>query len=171
MSNQFVFHTPVIRMFLNHIVMTKSTICVSVCLMAGWCLLLPVYHCIGVIAISGTCFQLSYSFTPPLPPIPAHLSLLPPSLLPPTPSASFSFSSSLASPPPPPGRSGLAASYLSVKALVPQMPKLLKSLFPARDEKKELRPSPHNQQVSTDNEVERSAAQETNTLTNEQGGI
>uniref|UniRef100_A0A8D0AVI3 Kinesin family member 13B n=1 Tax=Sander lucioperca TaxID=283035 RepID=A0A8D0AVI3_SANLU len=45
-------------------------------------------------------------------------------------------------------RSGLAASYLSVKALVPQMPKLLKSLFPARDEKKELRPSPHNQQVS-----------------------
>ncbi|KAM9765007.1 kinesin-like protein KIF13B isoform 2-T2 [Menidia menidia] len=44
------------------------------------------------------------------------------------------------------GRSGLAASYLSVKALVPQMPKLLKSLFPARDEKKELRPSPHNQQ-------------------------
>ncbi|XP_037305951.2 kinesin-like protein KIF13B isoform X1 [Pungitius pungitius] len=44
------------------------------------------------------------------------------------------------------GRSGLAASYLSVKALVPQMPKLLKSLFPARDEKKELRPSPQNQQ-------------------------
>ncbi|KAM8894835.1 kinesin-like protein KIF13B isoform 2-T2 [Spinachia spinachia] len=33
-----------------------------------------------------------------------------------------------------------------VKALVPQMPKLLKSLFPARDEKKELRPSPPNQQ-------------------------
>lgn len=49
---------------------------------------------------------------------------------------------------PPTGRSGLAASYLSVKALVPQMPKLLKSLFPARDDKKELRPSPHNQQVS-----------------------
>uniref|UniRef100_A0AAX7UXX9 Kinesin family member 13Ba n=1 Tax=Astatotilapia calliptera TaxID=8154 RepID=A0AAX7UXX9_ASTCA len=47
---------------------------------------------------------------------------------------------------PPPGRSGLAASYLSVKALVPQMPKLLKSLFPVRDEKKELRPSPQNQQ-------------------------
>ncbi|KAM3877162.1 kinesin-like protein KIF13B [Diretmus argenteus] len=46
------------------------------------------------------------------------------------------------------GRSGLAASYFSVKALVPQMPKLLKSLFPVRDEKKELRPSPspHNQQ-------------------------
>nr|XP_015832787.2 kinesin-like protein KIF13B isoform X2 [Nothobranchius furzeri] len=43
------------------------------------------------------------------------------------------------------GRSGLAASYLSVKALVPQMPKLLKSLFPARDDKKELRPS-HSQQ-------------------------
>uniref|UniRef100_A0A668AUQ5 Kinesin family member 13B n=1 Tax=Myripristis murdjan TaxID=586833 RepID=A0A668AUQ5_9TELE len=36
-----------------------------------------------------------------------------------------------------------------VKALVPQMPKLLKSLFPVRDDKKELRPSPHNQQVST----------------------
>ncbi|KAK1890629.1 Kinesin-like protein KIF13B [Dissostichus eleginoides] len=33
-----------------------------------------------------------------------------------------------------------------VKALVPQMPKLLKSLFPARDEKKDLRPSPHSQQ-------------------------
>uniref|UniRef100_A0A8D3DXZ3 Kinesin family member 13Ba n=1 Tax=Scophthalmus maximus TaxID=52904 RepID=A0A8D3DXZ3_SCOMX len=47
-------------------------------------------------------------------------------------------------------RSGLAASYLSVKALVPQMPKLLKSLFPARDDKKELRPSPHSQQVSRD---------------------
>ncbi|XP_037305977.2 kinesin-like protein KIF13B isoform X3 [Pungitius pungitius] len=46
------------------------------------------------------------------------------------------------------GRSGLAASYLSVKALVPQMPKLLKSLFPARDEKKELRPSPQNQQTA-----------------------
>ncbi|KAM6981037.1 kinesin-like protein KIF13B [Aplochiton taeniatus] len=44
------------------------------------------------------------------------------------------------------GRSGLAASYLSVKALVPQMPKLLKSLFPAREDKKELRPSPHSQQ-------------------------
>uniref|UniRef100_A0A8C7SNV4 Kinesin motor domain-containing protein n=1 Tax=Oncorhynchus mykiss TaxID=8022 RepID=A0A8C7SNV4_ONCMY len=46
------------------------------------------------------------------------------------------------------GRSGLAASYLSVKALVPQMPKLLKSLFPAREDKKEpLRPSPHSLQV------------------------
>uniref|UniRef100_A0A8C7RCI3 Kinesin motor domain-containing protein n=1 Tax=Oncorhynchus mykiss TaxID=8022 RepID=A0A8C7RCI3_ONCMY len=45
-------------------------------------------------------------------------------------------------------RSGLAASYLSVKALVPQMPKLLKSLFPAREDKKEpLRPSPHSLQV------------------------
>lgn len=126
---------------------------------------------LGFFAISGTCFQLSYSFTPPPPPTPAHLSLLPSSLLPPTPSASFSFSSCLASPPPPPGRSGLAASYLSVKALVPQMPKLLKSLFPARDEKKELRPSPHNQQVSRDNEVERSAAPKTNTVTVEQGGI
>ncbi|MEQ2164134.1 hypothetical protein GOODEAATRI_003396 [Goodea atripinnis] len=44
-------------------------------------------------------------------------------------------------------RLGLAASYLSVKALVPQMPKLLKSLFPARDDKKELRPSPQGQQA------------------------
>ncbi|XP_033860064.3 kinesin-like protein KIF13B isoform X1 [Acipenser ruthenus] len=41
------------------------------------------------------------------------------------------------------GMSGLAASYLCPgKSLVPQMPKLLKSLFPVRDEKKELRPSP-----------------------------
>uniref|UniRef100_A0A8C1JPE3 Kinesin family member 13Ba n=1 Tax=Cyprinus carpio TaxID=7962 RepID=A0A8C1JPE3_CYPCA len=41
----------------------------------------------------------------------------------------------------------LAASYISpVKALVPQMPKLLKSLFPVRDDKKDLRPSPHSQQ-------------------------
>ncbi|KAK3538099.1 hypothetical protein QTP70_029790 [Hemibagrus guttatus] len=33
-----------------------------------------------------------------------------------------------------------------VKALVPQMPKLLKSLFPAREDKKDLRPSPQSQQ-------------------------
>ncbi|XP_013871024.1 kinesin-like protein KIF13B isoform X2 [Austrofundulus limnaeus] len=62
-------------------------------------------------------------------------------------SSSMSFSS----PPqqnqePEQGRLGLAASYLSVKALVPQMPKLLKSLFPARDDKKELRPSQQSQQ-------------------------
>ncbi|XP_051577998.1 kinesin-like protein KIF13B isoform X2 [Myxocyprinus asiaticus] len=45
------------------------------------------------------------------------------------------------------GLSGLAASYISpVKALVPQMPKLLKSLFPVRDDKKDLRVSPHSQQ-------------------------
>uniref|UniRef100_A0A671LAI1 Kinesin-like protein KIF13B n=1 Tax=Sinocyclocheilus anshuiensis TaxID=1608454 RepID=A0A671LAI1_9TELE len=31
-------------------------------------------------------------------------------------------------------------------ALIPQMPKLLKSLFPVRDDKKDLRPSPHSQQ-------------------------
>lgn len=37
------------------------------------------------------------------------------------------------------------------------MPKLLKSLFPARDDKKELRPSPHNQQVSGDSVAELSA--------------
>uniref|UniRef100_A0A8C1QEX8 Kinesin family member 13Ba n=1 Tax=Cyprinus carpio TaxID=7962 RepID=A0A8C1QEX8_CYPCA len=35
-----------------------------------------------------------------------------------------------------------------VKALVPQMPKLLKSLFPVRDDKKDLRPSPHSQQAA-----------------------
>ncbi|KAA0710986.1 Kinesin-like protein KIF13B [Triplophysa tibetana] len=47
------------------------------------------------------------------------------------------------------GFSGLAASYISpVKALVPQMPKLLKSLFPAREDKKDLRPSPHSQQYT-----------------------
>ncbi len=51
-------------------------------------------------------------------------------------------------PNPPTGFSGLAAFYISpVKALVPQMPKLLKSLFPVRDDKKDLRPSPHSQQV------------------------
>ncbi|ROJ78723.1 Kinesin-like protein KIF13B [Anabarilius grahami] len=45
------------------------------------------------------------------------------------------------------GFSGLAASYISpVKALVPQMPKLLKSLFPVREDKKDLRPSPQSQQ-------------------------
>lgn len=63
-------------------------------------------------------------------------------------SLSLPLSLSLTYLPPPPGRLGLAASYFSVKALVPQMPKLLKSLFPARDDKKELRPSPHSQQVS-----------------------
>uniref|UniRef100_A0A8D0AVI9 Kinesin family member 13B n=1 Tax=Sander lucioperca TaxID=283035 RepID=A0A8D0AVI9_SANLU len=97
-------------------------------------------HCVGVFGLSWTRFQLSVLIF--------HTS-----------STSHTCSSSLASflsssassltpLPPSPGRSGLAASYLSVKALVPQMPKLLKSLFPARDEKKELRPSPHNQQVS-----------------------
>uniref|UniRef100_A0A673MY89 Kinesin-like protein KIF13B n=1 Tax=Sinocyclocheilus rhinocerous TaxID=307959 RepID=A0A673MY89_9TELE len=44
------------------------------------------------------------------------------------------------------GFSGLAAYISPVKALVPQMPKLLKSLFPVRDDKKDLRPSPHSQQ-------------------------
>ncbi|KAG5265366.1 hypothetical protein AALO_G00241610 [Alosa alosa] len=45
------------------------------------------------------------------------------------------------------GLLGIAASFLPpVKAVVPQMPKLLKSLFPARDDKKDLRPSPHSQQ-------------------------
>ncbi|XP_062379335.1 kinesin-like protein KIF13B isoform X3 [Sardina pilchardus] len=45
------------------------------------------------------------------------------------------------------GLLGIAASFLPpVKAVVPQMPKLLKSLFPARDDKKDLRPSPVSQQ-------------------------
>ncbi|XP_074065286.1 kinesin-like protein KIF13B isoform X2 [Macrotis lagotis] len=48
---------------------------------------------------------------------------------------------------PEPGLGGLAASYLNpVKSLVPQMPKLLKSLFPVRDEKKGRQPSPLAQQ-------------------------
>lgn len=58
------------------------------------------------------------------------------------------------SPSPSPSPSPFAASspqnqeqeQEQVKALVPQMPKLLKSLFPARDDKKELRPSPQTQQ-------------------------
>ncbi|XP_045142768.1 kinesin-like protein KIF13B [Echinops telfairi] len=47
---------------------------------------------------------------------------------------------------PDPGLSSLAASYLNpVKSFVPQMPKLLKSLFPVRDEKrvKQLSPLAH----------------------------
>ncbi|XP_048956789.1 kinesin-like protein KIF13B [Canis lupus dingo] len=44
---------------------------------------------------------------------------------------------------PDPGLSSLAASYLNpVKSFVPQMPKLLKSLFPVRDEKRGKQPSP-----------------------------
>uniref|UniRef100_A0A672Q1M2 Kinesin family member 13B n=1 Tax=Sinocyclocheilus grahami TaxID=75366 RepID=A0A672Q1M2_SINGR len=55
--------------------------------------------------------------------------------------------------------SGLAASYISpVKALVPQMPKLLKSLFPVRDDKKDLRPSPPSQQVWPRKEEDTQAA-------------
>ncbi|XP_030626800.1 kinesin-like protein KIF13B [Chanos chanos] len=47
-----------------------------------------------------------------------------------------------------PGLSGLAASYFSpVKALVSPMPKMLKSLFPKRDEKKDQNPAPLPQQV------------------------
>ncbi|XP_078506005.1 kinesin-like protein KIF13B isoform X1 [Lissotriton helveticus] len=46
-----------------------------------------------------------------------------------------------------PGVGDLAASYLTpVKSLVPQMPKLLKSLFPVRDDKKGKLPSPLAQQ-------------------------
>ncbi|XP_051920237.1 kinesin-like protein KIF13B isoform X4 [Hippocampus zosterae] len=51
---------------------------------------------------------------------------------------------------PPPSTAAVTSQHNQepeqVKALVPQMPKLLKSLFPARDDKKELRPSPHGQQ-------------------------
>ncbi|KAK2508828.1 hypothetical protein MC885_021689 [Smutsia gigantea] len=44
---------------------------------------------------------------------------------------------------PDPGLSSLAASYLNpVKSFVPQMPKLLKSLFPVRDEKRGRQPAP-----------------------------
>ncbi|XP_036744719.2 kinesin-like protein KIF13B isoform X4 [Manis pentadactyla] len=44
---------------------------------------------------------------------------------------------------PDPGLSSLAASYLNpVKSFVPQMPKLLKSLFPIRDERRGRQPSP-----------------------------
>ncbi|XP_077009006.1 kinesin-like protein KIF13B [Tamandua tetradactyla] len=44
---------------------------------------------------------------------------------------------------PDPGLSSLAASYLNpVKSFVPQMPKLLKSLFPIRDERRGKQPSP-----------------------------
>uniref|UniRef100_A0A8C3NIC8 Uncharacterized protein n=1 Tax=Geospiza parvula TaxID=87175 RepID=A0A8C3NIC8_GEOPR len=49
---------------------------------------------------------------------------------------------------PDPGIGSLAASYLNpVKSLVPQMPKLLKSLFPVRDEKKGRQSSPLAQQA------------------------
>uniref|UniRef100_A0AAQ4QAE6 Kinesin family member 13Ba n=1 Tax=Gasterosteus aculeatus aculeatus TaxID=481459 RepID=A0AAQ4QAE6_GASAC len=47
---------------------------------------------------------------------------------------------------PPPSPLPLLSSPF--KGLVPQMPKLLKSLFSARDEKKELKPSPQKQQGS-----------------------
>ncbi|NXH22370.1 KI13B protein, partial [Bucco capensis] len=49
---------------------------------------------------------------------------------------------------PDPGLGSLAASYLNpVKSFVPQMPKLLKSLFPVRDEKKGRQSSPLVQQA------------------------
>ncbi|XP_074942631.1 kinesin-like protein KIF13B isoform X1 [Phalacrocorax aristotelis] len=49
---------------------------------------------------------------------------------------------------PDPGVGSLAASYLNpVKSFVPQMPKLLKSLFPVRDEKKGRQTSPLAQQA------------------------
>uniref|UniRef100_A0ACB8G9A2 Kinesin-like protein kif13b n=1 Tax=Sphaerodactylus townsendi TaxID=933632 RepID=A0ACB8G9A2_9SAUR len=54
-----------------------------------------------------------------------------------------------------PGLSSLAASYLNpVKSFVPQMPKLLKSLFPVRDEKKGRQPSPLAQQFKTGIHIE-----------------
>lgn len=46
------------------------------------------------------------------------------------------------------GLSSIAASYLNpVKSFVPQMPKLLKSLFPVRDEKRGKQSSPFAHQV------------------------
>lgn len=121
------------------------TICSCVCIRYSF----SAFHCFVILPFSELAYDfLSQTSTPPslpgTPPLffsPCFLPLLLPFC-----------SSSLVSPPfrPPPGRLGLAASYLSVKALVPQMPKLLKSLFPARDDKKELRPSPPGQQVSTD---------------------
>uniref|UniRef100_A0A663MIZ6 Kinesin family member 13B n=1 Tax=Athene cunicularia TaxID=194338 RepID=A0A663MIZ6_ATHCN len=55
---------------------------------------------------------------------------------------------------PDPGIGSLAASYLSpVKSFVPQMPKLLKSLFPVRDEKKGRQTSPLAQQVKKRNQI------------------
>ncbi|KAB0361352.1 hypothetical protein FD754_005508 [Muntiacus muntjak] len=57
--------------------------------------------------------------------------------------------------PPDPGLSSLAASYLNpVKSLVPQMPKLLKSLFPVRDEKRGKQLSPLTHQVKASSVVE-----------------
>ncbi|KAB0368529.1 hypothetical protein FD755_019563 [Muntiacus reevesi] len=51
-----------------------------------------------------------------------------------------------------PGLSSLAASYLNpVKSLVPQMPKLLKSLFPVRDEKRGKQLSPLTHQAQREN--------------------
>ncbi|XP_037835818.1 kinesin-like protein KIF13B isoform X2 [Kryptolebias marmoratus] len=70
-----------------------------------------------------------------------HRSLPRPASSPSTYSTSPSSSSASFSSPPPQSQ-----EPEQVKALVPQMPKLLKSLFPARDDKKELRPSPHGQQ-------------------------
>uniref|UniRef100_A0A3B3SRL1 Kinesin family member 13B n=1 Tax=Paramormyrops kingsleyae TaxID=1676925 RepID=A0A3B3SRL1_9TELE len=57
----------------------------------------------------------------------------------------FRASPQLSRPPPQPSPAE-SQEPESVKALAPQMPKLLKSLFPARDEKKDLRPSPQAQQ-------------------------
>lgn len=46
------------------------------------------------------------------------------------------------------GLGGIAASYLNpVKSLVPQMPKLLKSLFPVRDDRRARQSSPLAHQV------------------------
>ncbi|XP_021509964.2 kinesin-like protein KIF13B isoform X1 [Meriones unguiculatus] len=49
---------------------------------------------------------------------------------------------------PDPGLGGITASYLNpVKSLVPQMPKLLKSLFPVRDDRRGRQSSPHAHQA------------------------
>uniref|UniRef100_A0A674EYF0 Kinesin family member 13B n=1 Tax=Salmo trutta TaxID=8032 RepID=A0A674EYF0_SALTR len=106
-------------------------------------------HCVSFFnVISWACFStscLNLSYFPYFPILLTILFSSSPSFIPAAPHLFFLL---LLSPVLPSGRSGLAASYLSVKALVPQMPKLLKSLFPAREDKKEhLRPSAHSLQV------------------------
>ncbi|XP_048842294.1 LOW QUALITY PROTEIN: kinesin-like protein KIF13B [Brienomyrus brachyistius] len=70
-----------------------------------------------------------------------------------------------------PDLSGLAAPYLSpVKALVAPMPKLLKSLLPARDGKKDLRLALPSQQAAPRITVQSSSTQESPVRTNQGQG-
>uniref|UniRef100_A0AAR2K6W1 Kinesin family member 13Bb n=1 Tax=Pygocentrus nattereri TaxID=42514 RepID=A0AAR2K6W1_PYGNA len=67
---------------------------------------------------------------------------------------------------PEPGLSGLAASYFSpVKALVTPMPKMLKSLFPKKEEKKDLSAPPVLQQQNVPRIIVQSASLEDNLST------